>query len=126
MLKEILMGLLGGGMAGGAVKQVTQPQKKGMKLHGMNVVNGGGRSNIFRPELLQQRQPMQRIQPRPMMPASQFYLGSTNYGTPQDNMIDTSMGYLTDDQFNQGYTGQLQGGNPYGSLQDYRNRLRVR
>lgn len=34
--------------------------------------------------------------------------GRTNYGVPQDNMIDTSMGYLTNDQFNQGATGRLQ------------------
>ncbi len=58
-------------------------------------------------------------------PANKFYPSRTNYGVPEDEMIDTSMGYLSPDQFNQGYRGQLQnrGFNPQ---EEYRNRLRVR
>lgn len=40
-----------------------------------------------------------------MSPAQAQYPGRTNYGVPEDNMIDTEMGYLTDDQFNQGIRG---------------------
>lgn len=126
LLESLMMGGVGGAVKG-AAKQATQPQNNRLKIHGMNVVNGGGRSNINRPELLQYRRPMQYAQRKPMQdPARELYPNRTNYGVPQDNMIDTSMGYLTDDQFNQGFTGQYQGSNPYIEDLDTRFKLRVR
>lgn len=135
-----LAGLVGlGGALGGLDEKVNEGRQP--RFHGRDIARGAT-SAAFRPELLQKqkKRPMMGLAPRhgiaestalgfagmgrrPINPAQQMYPGSTNYGVPQDNMIDTSMGYLTNDQFNQGYTGQLQGGQ---YPQDFYGRLRVR
>jgi hypothetical protein len=47
--------------------------------------------------------------PQSPQPSQKYFPNRTNYGVPEDNMIDTSMGYLNDDQFNQGMSGRFQG-----------------
>lgn len=53
-------------------------------------------------------QPQQKVAPKLsklpmkqyMQPAQRDFPGKTNYGVPQDNMIDTPNGYITPEQYN--------------------------
>lgn len=152
MLGNLLRELLG--LDNGAVGQA----KKGAA--GAAIGGGVGSARKMKPKIPPKRQklPMEKMLPmKPYAnPAQPQFPGRTNYGVPQDNMIDTSMGYLTNDQFNQGATGRLQrqsnpmdfdtipnnftagrtgyyqGSNPYlqgggaNQYEELKNRLRVR
>jgi hypothetical protein len=126
--------LLGGLIGGGAGQALKGAKKKGKKLDGsvLGALQGMGQSRLVRPT---------------QAPSDRFFPGNTNFGVPQDNMIDSSMGYLTPPQFDQvmnsamgerGYMNPVQGGGSLyrpdqfslqgGSspLNDQRRRLRVR
>lgn len=89
MLGDLLRELLGAGQAKPAMK-------KGAKMKPMKI---GGAS-------------------RRMTPSQRDFPGETNYGVPEDNMIDTKMGYIQPQQYDQlvnssqgerGYLNPLQG-----------------
>jgi len=135
-IEALLGGLIGGG-AGQAVKGAKKgkkgsPAKSVMPGGMLEALQGMGQSRLVRPT---------------QAPSDRFFPGNTNFGVPQDNMIDTSMGYMTPPQFDQvmngamgerGYMNPVQGGGSLyrpdqfslqgGSspLNDQRRRLRVR
>jgi hypothetical protein len=131
-IEALLGGLIGAG--GGAGQALKGAKKKGKKPDGsvLGALQGMGQSRLVRPT---------------QAPSDRFFPGNTNFGVPQDNMIDTSMGYMTPPQFDQvmnsamgerGYMNPVQGGGSLyrpdqfslqgGSspLNDQRRRLRVR
>lgn len=93
MLGDLLRELLG--IGGGAAKPATRTAKKA----------GSGAARAKRFAGTQQKA-------RPMTPSQRDYPGRTNYGTPQDNMIDTPGGYVTPEQYDRGL---LFGGYPRSS-----------
>lgn len=134
-LRDMLMSLVGGEGAGQATKGIDKKGKK--SISGYNFGGGGAMhrqpgeigGRRFDPSLLEYRQPMQYAHKQPMAgsmdnldPYQKDFPGRTNYGVPEDNMIDTRMGYMKPEQYDQvmnsargerGYMNPVQGG---GSL----------
>lgn len=114
-LEDVSMGLIGGGV-GGAGGLKPQPQQWQQRIGGGGVPTSPSSQMLQNISTMQQNH--QYAQPTDF--AQMYYPGRTNYGVPQDNMIDTSMGYITPEQFNQAMSGRLQRQvNPMGYTPGY-------
>lgn len=91
------------------------------------LIGGGGRATSGAAKRLPRREPMRAIPRQPRMPratlqsstdgggsyqtpAMRDFPGRTNYGVPEDNMIDTPIGYISPQAYNS--LGPIPIGNP--------------